>query len=178
MIKQHYQNTWGADFTEHNRRNGPVHELPDDFRILKFKPDFNKNYWKYATCGMSENSGESALELHIFSECENDFLIELLTAVAHYHITGERLGYGHTVNFGCPWANGSICEYGLISLPYLDGPTLEWLNSGEKRVQFLWLIPITLSERNFKAENGLNALEDLFERTNFDYLNPYREPVV
>ncbi|MDR0984290.1 MAG: suppressor of fused domain protein [Ruminococcus sp.] len=154
-----------------------MQELPEDFQILKWSPGYDKNYWIYATCGMSENCNESGLELHILSGCENDFLIELLTVIAHYHITENELGYGHTVNFGCPLCNGSMCKYGLISLPYLDGSSLEWLNSDEKKIQFLWLIPITQSERNFKKKNGLDALENLFENEEFNYLDPFRKSV-
>lgn len=103
-------------------------------------------------------------------------IVELLTVVAHYHRNGHRLGLGHTVNFGEPWLPGSACTRGLISLPYLDGEALEWLD--EPRVRFLWLIPVTDDEVAFKAEHGLDALEERFEAAAFDYLDPLRASVV
>lgn len=85
---------------------------------------------------------------------------------------------GHTVNFGCPWFEKSNSEYGLISLPYLDGPLLENLQSSSRKIQFLWLIPITVSEVNYKKQNGLEALEQKFDEAYFNYLDPYRKSIV
>jgi hypothetical protein len=80
------------------------------------------------------------------------------------------------VNFGEPVLPGSLCTQGLISLPYLDGPSLEWL--AEPRVRFLWLIPITGREVAFKKKFGTEALEEQFEKRQFDLLNPHRDSVV
>lgn len=176
-IKKHYLFNWG-EFTEHDFHIGPIHDLLPEFRVLKFKPDVKRNYWIYATCGMSINGTKPCLELFIFAPTENDFLIELLVAVAYYHVSGHVLGLGHTVNFGCPWYDGSKCDYGLISLPYLDGPSLEWLKTDLKDIQFLWLIPITKEEVEYKKNNGLEALECLFEENSLDYINPFRESTV
>jgi hypothetical protein len=104
-----------------------------------------------------------------------DSVIELLTVVAHFHRTGERLGMGHTVNFGRTWLPCATCTHGLLSLPYLDGPRLEWLQ--KPRVRFLWLIPLTADEVAFKKANGLNALEEKLEASGFDYLDPQRASV-
>lgn len=43
-------------------------------------------------------------------------------------------------------------------------------------MRFLWLIPITPEEAEFKKQNGLEALEERFEAANFDYLDPSRPP--
>jgi len=133
----------------------------------------------YATRCMSQPEDEARLEIHLLTGREKETdpeLVELLTVTAHYHRTGTRLGLGHTVNFGRPWRPGSACTHGLLSLPYLDGPRLEWL--AEPRVQFLWLIPITAAELLFKKQHGLEALEERFEAAQFDYLDPLRPSVV
>ncbi len=174
-IRTHYSDFWGT-FTEHTFDKGPVNELPVGFKVLKFAPNSSRNMWTYATCGMSDNPNANAIELHMFSPVEHDFLIELLTVVAHYHVTGGNLGFGHTVFFGCPWYENSALEYGLISLPYLDGSLLENYQDGLKNVRFLWLIPITVRERDYKKQRGLEALERKFEESHFNYL--YRESVV
>ncbi len=72
---------------------------------------------------------------------------------------------------------GSDLGYGLISLPYLDGPGLENLETADGTVKFYWLIPITKAERDFATLNGLNALEELFEKSSFNYLDPRRKSV-
>jgi hypothetical protein len=42
----------------------------------------------------------------------------------------------------------------------------------------LWLLPITAEERAYKIEAGLEALEQKFETTSFDYTDPLRASVV
>ncbi len=120
----------------------------------------------------------NGIELHLFSPRQADELVELLTVVAHYHRTGARLGLYHTVNFGRPWLTGATCEYGFISLPYKDDPGLEWLRSKDFTIRSLWLIPITEDERDYKKSHDAEGLETLFERAQFNYLNPDRESIV
>jgi hypothetical protein len=105
-------------------------------------------------------------------------MIELLAAVAHYHASGNDVGLGRTINFGLPWYDGSPCDHGLLSLPYLDGPGLEWLRAGSRDIRFLWLIPITKQEVEYKQANGADALERLFEEASFNYIDPLRRSVV
>jgi hypothetical protein len=133
----------------------------------------------YATLGMSQPADQERLELHILTTAVSHIhleLVELLAAVAHYHRTGHRLDVGHTVNFGRPWLNKSACTYGLVSLPYLDGPTLEWHT--DPGIRFLWLLPITEAEVRFKKQRGLEALEEIFEQHQLSYLDPARMSVV
>ena len=176
-IMTHYKKQWG-DFSINKLEKGPVHELPKGFCVLKFAPTRKRNMWTYATCGMSQEFDSSIIELHMFSPNENDFIIELLTVVAHYHKTGLRLGLGHTVNFGTPWHKDSLCNYGMISLPYLDGPALEWLITQNVTIRFLWLKPITTEEVKFIKQNGLEALEELFDKYEYNYLDYFRKSVI
>jgi len=134
--------------------------------------------WTYATCGMSNQSDATPVELHLFSISRCLEHVELLTAIAHYHLTGVYLDLGHTVNFGRPWMPGSKCDHGLISLPYLDGPSLEWAMIKERKTRFLWLVPITAKERSYKKQHGLEKLESLFEEKSLNYLDATRESVV
>jgi hypothetical protein len=133
--------------------------------------------WTYATVGMSQPGDACPIELHMFSPVRSDLLVELLFATAHYHRTGASLGLDDTVNFGRPWLEGSECDHGLISLPYLDGPSLENLNAGGGSAKFYWLLPVTRSEVDFKARFGVDALESEMERQRFNYLDPARKPV-
>jgi hypothetical protein len=155
---------------------GPIEELPDGFCVLEFSPGQGRSMWTYATCGMSIAIDERPIELHLFSPAQAEELVELLTIVAHYHRTGARLGLGHTVNFGRPWLPGSKCSFGLISLPYLDGPDLEIARSRafQHDVRCLWLIPITAREVEFKKQRGFQALEDLFQAASINYVDPLR----
>ncbi|MBI5154903.1 suppressor of fused domain protein [Candidatus Poribacteria bacterium] len=139
-----------------------------------------RNLWTYATCGMSRREDAVGLELHMFAPWRDLALVELLTAVAHYHRTGVRLDLGHTVNFGRPWIGNSRCSHGLISLPYLDGPPLEWFRTsgGFQVVRCLWLLPITNNELEHMRRHGIESLESLFDASDFNYIDPDRKSVV
>ena len=134
--------------------------------------------WAYVTVCMSDPQDIDPLELHLFARESNDQIAELLVALAHYHRTGKPMELGDSVNFGRPWWSGSQCDRGLISLPYLDGPELEWLLLRDQKVRFLWVLPITNAEVDFKRTAGLEALESRFENAKLDYLDPYRPSVV
>jgi hypothetical protein len=129
---------------------------------------------------MSQPGDTERCEVHLFSPIPTESHVELLTVLVHYHRTGARLGWEHSVNFGRPWLPGSECRYGLVSLPYLDGPILGELKLPETKetVWFLWLIPITEQEREYKKAYGMEALERRFEESSFDYLDPKRRSVV
>ncbi len=177
---RHYSSCWDNTPVEKKWARGPTSELPESFSVLEFSPTASRRMWTYVTCGMSASNSSRSIELHLFSPIQNNGLVELLTVVAHYHCTDTPLGLGHTINFGRPWLPNSSCSYGLISLPYLDGPELEkWRRQATKKtVECLWLLPITLAERDFKIKYGLDALEAKFEEANFNYLDPLRESVV
>jgi hypothetical protein len=178
QIAAHYQRSWGVDGKAVQWKLGPMAQLMPDFRILVFAPTKSRKMWTYATCGMSQQPDAPALELHLFSPVATDAHIELLTVITHYHITGAYVGLGHTVNFGRPWLPNSKCDYGLISLPYLDGPPLEWMESDGNKIRFLWLVPLYSKEVEFKKIHGLEELETRLEGSGLDYLDPRRRSAV
>jgi hypothetical protein len=55
---------------------------------------------------------------------------------------------------------------------------LEWLRAVSRDIRFLWLIPITKQEVEYKKANGADALERLFEEVSFNYIDPFRQSVV
>jgi hypothetical protein len=178
-IKAHYVSCWKSQPNVKRLQQGPTWELPEKFCVLEFPPTASRQIWTYATCGMAQPGDREALELFLFAPSPCELHVELLTVVAHFHRTGEQLGLGHFVNFGRPWLEGSACEYGLISLPYLDGPLLEEarFHEGTRIVRCLWLLPITKRERDYALEHGLEGLEQRFEQANVDYINPLRRSV-
>lgn len=177
-IREHYETQWEERGEPRRFDKGPVSDLASGFEVLRFKPGGGRSMWAYATAGMSCPDDEKPIEIHTFSPHESEDVTEILYAVAHFHRTGSRLDLGHTVNFGQPWWPKSNCDYGLVSLPYLDGPELESLNIDSKTVKFYWMIPITKAERDYKAVNGLESLEELFEKEGLDYVNPLRSSLI
>jgi hypothetical protein len=179
-IASHYISCWQNQPAIKRLDRGPFWELPTSFCVLEFAPTSSREIWTYATCGMAQPSDNEPLELHLFSRHQDDLHVELLTVVAHFHRTANPLHLGDTVNFGRPWMLGSACEYGLISLPYLDGPALENFRSAQfqNTVRFLWLIPITRAEREYKIAQGIEALEQRFEHAALNYIDPSRRSVI
>lgn len=177
-IEEHYVRNWKITPESCSFNSGPIHELPIGFKVLAFPPHAGRSMWTYATCGLSLPQDEQRIELHIFSPIAASGIVELLFAIAHFHRTSARLGLWHTVNFGRAWLELSKCTFGLISLPYLDGPSIENLETSEGLVKNYWLIPITEAELRFKKSSGIEALEARFEEVGFDYSDPLRASVV
>lgn len=175
-LKHHLSLHWGRVTASDQWDRGPG--LPNPFCVLLFEQKEKTRCWTYATCGMTPVIRGERLELFVESPAADRSLVELLTVVAHYHQTGATLGHGHTVNFGRPWLANSRCTYGLISLPYCFGPAFERTSICGVPVRILWLIPITLEEREFKIAAGLEALEEKFETSGFNWLDPARPSVV
>ncbi|MDF2516700.1 MAG: suppressor of fused domain protein [Sphingobacterium sp.] len=178
-LLSHYISNWDDEYRSLIWEKGPYKDLGNHFRVLEFPPTPERNMWAYATCGMSRFEDQLSLELHIFSDEQDETLVESLIVVAHYHRFGASLGHWHTINWGRGWRLGASCSYGLISLPYLDGPELEVLNLDEsKSVYFYWLVPITVEELAFKKEYGAEKLEQIFEENGLNYLDPSRKTLV
>jgi hypothetical protein len=175
-IQKHYESVWRNSAVVCAFSQGPIHELPADFAVLKFRPTPDRTMWTYATCCMSAPYDSPAIELHIFSGNETDEIVEVLFAVAHYHRNAAHLGLNDTVNFGRGWQKNSKCDHGFISLPYLDGPALENLSAQTKIITY-WLIPVTKAEVDYKKQFGPEALEKHFD-TGLNYLSPSRPSIV
>jgi Suppressor of fused protein (SUFU) len=177
-IQKHYEKSWHATAVMQPFTCGPTHELPSDFSVLKFSPAASRREWIYATSSLSQEGDAKFLELHMRSESEDNSIVELLYAIAHFHRIGKNLDVGHTVNFGRPWIDGSKCDHGLVSLPYVDGPELEVLILRNRAINFYWIVPIYKIEVEFKKSNGLELLEKRFDEVGLSYANPHRAPVV
>lgn len=169
-IATHYERCWSATGESMRWSSGPVDDLPADFTVLRFPPSAGRPMSIDATAGMSQPEDDDRLEIHVFSPTSTSAHVELMTVIAHFHRTGTRLGLGHTINFGRPWLPGSKFTYGVLSLSYLDGPSLEVLELEAGKVRFAWLVPITEAEMDFEKSHGLDALEQKLEGGSFDYI--------
>jgi hypothetical protein len=179
-IIEHYETNWKIKPRIYLWDKGPIDKMSNVFRILEFEPTATRPMWSYATCCMSHEADVNPIELHLFSKKKDEALIELLTAVSYYHRVTSTLRLWDTVNFGKPWQDVSLCQNGLISLPYVDGPNLENLenNSNYRITKFYWLIPITKKELDYKKDYGIEKLEIAFETEQFDFLDSGRKSVI
>lgn len=174
----HYENYFGVKGKCLNLAIEPTGKLADGFCVLEISPNRQNQMYCYCTVGMSIDHLDNAIELVVYSPRSDLALVELLTACASYHRNNTTLNLHHTVNIGQPWLDDSVCDHGFISLPYLDGEALELFQFEDRLVNCYWLIPITKEERDYKVGHGVEALEQLFEDKQFDYLDPQRESLV
>jgi len=158
---------------------GPKEKLHEEFYVLEIPPNGKHSMYTYCTVGMScDRTDNNLIELFVFSPAPSLSLVELLTYCASYQRNGLPLNIHHTVNIGQPWMEDSICDHGFISLPYLDGPDLEIFQFNGHDIHCYWFIPITEKERDYKTEHGCEALEQLFETKQINYLNTNRKCLV
>ncbi|WP_343613764.1 suppressor of fused domain protein [Flavobacterium sp.] len=176
QLKDHYENYFGISGQPLILEKGPREKLHPDFFVLEFKPNDRHDFWVYCSVGMSlEREDDNLIELFVFSPQQDSSLVELITVCASYHRNLRPLNIHHTMNIGKPWLGNSKCDHCFISLPYLDGEEMELFSFNGQIFHCYWLIPITEKERDYKIEEGCEALEQLFEDKQLDYLNPERE---
>ncbi|HET9161490.1 MAG TPA: suppressor of fused domain protein [Caulobacteraceae bacterium] len=178
LVAQHYALVWGRTGGPQPFAGARALDLPAQFTVLAYAPSNIRPYWTYATCGMSQAFDERAVELFVFAPYSAPEVVELLYATAHYHRAGANLSPGDAVNFGRPWMGASACTFGLVSLPYLEGPQMETAHLAGRQVKVYWLVPVTASEVAFRKTHGLAALEAQFDRVRLQFARPGRDPVV
>ncbi len=175
LLQKHYENHFKAKGTKRVWKIDPHRKLSQEFHVLEFPPGKVHKAWTYCTIGMSaERTDNNLIEIVLYSPKQEESLVELLAMITSYHNNSAPLNIHHTVNIGRPWLDDSVCTYGFISLPYLDGENLEFFKFGDKTIHCYWFIPITEREKEFKVKNGCEALEVLFETKKINYLNPNR----
>ena len=158
---------------------GPILDENPHFRVLRIAPQSQGDVWTYVSVGgwAATSDQDYGLEFLICTESAEVRAVELLAMAVYYH-RGGTLGLGHTLPIGEPWLPGSVCDNLLLSLPYPFGPDLETCHVGDRHVQFLWLLPITDAERDWKVSSGLESLESRFDDVELRYWQVDRASVV
>ncbi len=164
---------------EYQHLQGPEGRIPPSFRVVRVAPGPRTRLTTYLSLGSWEaaGNGNCGLEFLVTTSQPEMKCLELLAMVAYYHRT-EGLGVGHTFPLGYGWLGGT-CDYVLVSLPYPFGPDLEVCCMGDEgHVRFLWLLPITAAEKQFRHEHGLEALEQRFDEAKLNFVFQWRQSVV
>lgn len=169
----------GHDISKHTFERGPMLELAPDFRVLEVGPGPKFGLWTYISNGACDFSDGACgcLEFFICSASPSPLMVEIITMIGYYHHT-RTLGLHHTLPVGHAWSGESSCDHLLVSKPYPLGPELEVCERDGFHMHFLWLLPITKAEREFKAAQGIEPLEQLFDKHRIQYWNPSRQSVV
>lgn len=158
---------------------GPILQANPHFRALRVSPSKPGELWTYISTGgwASSHDSRAGREFVLSLPTADPRGVELLAMVVFYD-RADILGLGHSMPIGEPWLPGSACDHFLLSAPYPFGPQLETCHVGDRHVDFLWLVPITESERRFKTEHGLDALEAQFEEQQLHYWEIERRPIL
>lgn len=116
-IEAHYAENWRAPRESLRWGTGPIDELPADFRVLVVSRSADTVAFATRCMSVAADAGPPGDSRAVQTQQKHHGtnLPEILTAVAHYHRTGSRLGLGHSVNFGMPWMVGSACTHGVMS---------------------------------------------------------------
>jgi Suppressor of fused protein (SUFU) len=162
---------------------GPTEQRLAGFHELCVSPAHGDRRWMYVSCGAWDavHIGGHGLEFFLLAPERHQRHARIVAMSAYYHANPDqsyRLDVGHTVPLGEPWLPGSALDHLLVSLPYPYGPEFEICRWDDGHTRILWLLPITKSERDFRAEHGLEALEQHFDDTGLHYWDPQRSPVV
>ena len=178
IVRRHLQDFFqGHACKEYQWMLVPAREEMPNLRVVEFAPGPRLNLWVYATVGAWESSTDHCLEFVLVAPKQDQRHVELMTMAAWYH-KHEVLGKEHTFPIGQPWLPGSHCNCFLVSLPYPFGPELEICNLSDGHLHFFWLLPITTEEREFKAREGQEALEQKFDAAGLKYWNVRRKSVI
>ena len=183
QILAHYRTVWPGDPIESvHWTPGPLPSRLPELHIAKIPPSSTDESWKFATVGAwrATHQEDHGLEFVAAAGTYDSSLLLRLGMTAYYHAgpPENRLGAGHTLSIGEGWIEGSPLDALLVSLPYPWGPKLEHCLLKDRHIQVLWLLPIYEVERQFIKTNGLEALEQRFDDAGFNYLDPFRPPVI
>ncbi|HVQ90593.1 MAG TPA: suppressor of fused domain protein [Mycobacteriales bacterium] len=162
-------------------QTGAIAESNPDIRVLRVDPETRGGLWLHVSSGAWASTAGQAQpighEFVLVTPFKTLRAVELLVEVVYYHGV-QPLDVGDTVPIGEPWLPGSSCTHLLISAPYLIADELWSLRVGHREIRLLWTIPITVAERDYVTQYGLDALEERFEVAGLEYWDPHRASVV
>jgi hypothetical protein len=180
-IHEHLKRFWPKNQREtFSWGPGPIRETLPHWQVVRITPLRSGEPWVYATVGAWEIPTEAncGMEFVLLSPREDPIHVETQAMVSNFHADPRyRVHLGKVLDIGRPWMDDSNCNQFLVSLPYPQGPGLENCYVDGYHVRFLWLLPITATERRYLEANGQEALERRFEGSGINAVDPLRQSV-
>lgn len=125
------------------------------------------------------------VELIFYCSEPRDEYISTLRWLAHFpHDSKSWLGNGHTMPNGNPpesfWGSADLDTFFFLPPIVKKDQTLpSELNLDGEPVYFLWVVPLTTAECNFKLTRGFDAMLDLFQQNRHPHVfDPHRKSYV
>ncbi|GMW03695.1 MAG: hypothetical protein AMXMBFR84_48290 [Candidatus Hydrogenedentota bacterium] len=166
-------------------------EQPVHVDIYEFEPTQDRRQWTFVTSGMSDLRQRVPNELlHVlaprseivlYAPGPRPWIPPLLQRLAEYPSkSGTWLHWYHTWTADAPLMPEHPEFTGYVFLPpRLEDPSINNLHVEGDRVDFLWMLPITIAERDFAAGHGAEHLEWLLMHRGVDLTaGEFRPPVV
>lgn len=183
--RAHLERYWpAAPHDEIASRHARTEQALPGLRVREIAPLSAGQPWIYVTVGASQahDPEDDALgsEFVVLSPARDAVVPEMLAATAVVNAERDsRLRVGATIALPRPWIAGSAADHLLVTLPYAFGPSFELLElaGGARRIQTLWLVPITRSEAALVSAEGHGALEQRIERARANVAAAHRPPV-
>jgi hypothetical protein len=136
-----------------------------------------RDFYTLVTGGMSDlpmriprGASANRTELVMYVPEPKEVYLEILRFLAHFpHEHNTWFGHGHTFPNGQPpqpYFEDSVLDTTLMisSIARPDSTLHERLKIDKDPVHLLWVVPITTAESEFKLQQGIDALMDLFDR--------------
>jgi Suppressor of fused protein (SUFU) len=183
-VVAHVERTWpGRTVDVLSFELGPLWEAHPHMRFVELEPADGGRAWTYISAGAAELLAREGVghEFVIRAPQQERLMAEVLAMVVWYALTGDHDGVfdGHTLNIGAPWIEGSHATSLYVNKPYFVSHEFEFMRFGDKlTVHFLWLVPITPEERDWRHEHGQEAFERRLETERIDPTDPHRPSVV
>lgn len=145
-------------FISHLRVPFDIHEreslTKNPLGVYEFDPKPDRQFWTYITSGMSEKEQRSSSKGDIFTELlfytreRSLWAVELLIQLSTYPFEyDEPFVSGDTLPLAGSIRPNSKLTSLLLTEPLLEHPAFHLLYIGNKKIEILWVLPITDSER-------------------------------
>jgi hypothetical protein len=147
--------------------------------IYPYPPSGQRDYWTLITGGMSDRAqripkiarGEISpfTEVVMYAHEVREWMVGGLSALAEHPFREKTfLHLWHSFGTGAPLFEGSIFA-GFVCLPPIgEREDFDSLCLPAGKVDFLWAVPVTAAELEFKITNGAEALMHLFQEHDLD----------
>jgi hypothetical protein len=135
-----------------------------EFRVLELAPAGRDQPWIYVSAGTAHlRSFDGVGHEYVIRTWQHErLMVELLAMVASYSTREDHDGLhdGHSVPIGRPWVEGAEADHLYINKPYFVSRDFATLRIDDSfSVHFLWLVPMTDREKEWRHEHGQEAFE-------------------
>jgi len=191
-LTEHVERFLGGPITFlHETRSSQVH-----IDVMVVPASDERPYHTLVTAGISDKRCKTPDDMRDYRFIElmtylpPDWDLRKLTASREYYwpvamlrsmgrlVHEERSHYGPGHTYGVeagapPFVEGSLLDNALILTPFAEAAALDTLKIRRRRCRFLWALPITAAELQYKQRYGTCELLERMDRERI-YIEPYR----